>query len=427
MTTAGACAAFAGAARVVAAQPPPDADLERRIRRVIEEYGEQGLHRTGTTVDRRSGDWLFEEVNRLGAVPAREPFSLSRVDPVAARLLVGDRRIEGLPLFDGTFTGADGVEGRLGPIDSDAEIGLIDAPPNTAAAGPLGAARRQHRHRAIVCVTRGGRAGLCPNNADSFLRPFGPPVLQVSSDDWPVLREHADRRSVVHLIAAVTRTSATSFNITAKISGSGRTALPPLVVMTPRSGWYSSASERGGGIACWLELMRVTLEARPPRDVIFVASSGHELGHLGIDAFVTNRPGIVPQSVAWMHFGANIGAATHPGDSSRASTDEPERRHAVAAMGSGNTIQASDDESELVLSQAMMAVGLGVGRRVPRGTVPGGEAEVIHRGGGRYVSVIGSNALFHNPEDRGVNTVDLDVIARFTRAFAAVAAALSAS
>ena len=136
MTTAGACAAFAGAARVVAAQPPPDADLERRIRRVIEEYGEQGLHRTGTTVDRRSGDWLFEEVNRLGAVPAREPFSLSRVDPVAARLLVGDRRIEGLPLFDGTFTGADGVEGRLGPIDSDAEIGLIDAPPNTAAAGP---------------------------------------------------------------------------------------------------------------------------------------------------------------------------------------------------------------------------------------------------------------------------------------------------
>src|SRR5436190_3733941 len=407
MTAAGACGAFAAAAGMVAAQPPPDADLERRIRRVIDEYGEQGLHRTGTTVDQRSGDWLFEEVTRAGAVPAREPFSLSRVDPVTARLLVGDRRIEGLPLFDGTFTGADGVEGRLGPIDSDAEIGLIDAPPNTAAAGSLGAARRQHRHTAIVCVTRGGRPGLCPNNADAFLHPFGPPVLQVSSEDWQLLREHAERRSVVHLIAAVARAPATSFNVTARIGGIDRTALPPLVVMTPRSGWYSSASERGGGIACWLELMRTMLRVRHPRDIVFVASSGHELGHLGIDAFVERRSGIVSQSVSWMHFGANIGAAS--------------------ATGSGNTIQASDDNRELVLSQALTAAGLGIGRRIPRGTVPGGEAEVVHRGGGRYVSVIGSNALFHHPEDRGVKTVDLNAIARFTKAFAAVADACSAS
>ena len=43
-----------------------------------------------------------------------------------------------LPLFDGTFTDRDGVRGRLGPIDSHAEIGLIDTPPNTAAAGPSG-------------------------------------------------------------------------------------------------------------------------------------------------------------------------------------------------------------------------------------------------------------------------------------------------
>jgi hypothetical protein len=38
--------------------------------------------------------------------------------------------------------------------------------------------------------------------------------------------------------------------------------------------------------------------------------------------------------------------------------------------------------------------------------MPGGEAEVVHRGGGHYVSVIGSNALFHNPEDRDAKVVD---------------------
>ena len=100
-----------------------------------------------------------------------------------------------------------------------------------------------------------------------------------------------------------------------------------------------------------------------------------------------------------MHFGANIGAAQDP----------------------GNTVQASDDAFEKMLADAMSAAGLAVTRRVPRGTVPGGEAEVVHRGGGRYVSVIGRNALFHNPADRGREAIDPDVIARFTEVFVRVA------
>jgi len=400
MTIAGA---WSASVRRVPAQSRLDVDLERRIRRVIQEYGDQGFHRTGTSVDRRSGDWLFELASRIGVAPAREDFSLSRVDPHACHLLVGDERIEGLPLHDGTFTGPDGVRGRMGPIDTDAAIGLVEAPPNTAAAGPLGEARRQNRHSAIVCVTRGARAGLCPNNADAFLRPFGPPVVQVSSEHGPMLGEHAKRGTVVQLIASVTRTPATSFNVTATIPGAGR-SLAPLVVMTPRSGWYACASERGGGIACWLELMRVLHDARPARDVVFAASSGHELGHLGINAFVASRPGVVSRAAAWMHFGANIGAAA----------------------GSGTTIQASDDNGEATLSRELDAADIAISRRVPRGTVPGGEAEVVHRGGGRYVSVIGSNALFHHPADRGAQTVDVNAIARFTKAFAAVATALSA-
>jgi hypothetical protein len=40
--------------------------------------------------------------------------------------------------------------------------------------------------------------------------------------------------------------------------------------------------------------------------------------------------------------------------------------------------------------------------------------------------VIGSNALFHNPEDRGVRTVDPSAVARFTKAFAAVGRTLAA-
>lgn len=149
--------------------------------------------------------------------------------------------------------------------------------------------------------------------------------------------------------------------------------------------------------------MRTLKGAPPARDILFVASSGHELGHLGINAFIDARPGIVKQSIGWMHFGANIGAAVEP----------------------GNTVQASDDAFEARLTKEMAPAGLSVDRRVPRGTVPGGEAEAVHRGGGHYVSVIGRNALFHNPEDRGAKAVDPAVIARFVDAFTAVAQGLA--
>jgi hypothetical protein len=158
-------------------------------------------------------------------------------------------------------------------------------------------------------------------------------------------------------------------------------------------------------LACWLEIMRAMRDARPARDVLFVASSGHELGHLGIDAFIARRSGIVSAARAWIHLGANIGAA----------------------QGPGNNLQASDDEMESVMVEVMTKAGLRIDRRLPRGAVPRGEAENVQQGGGRYVSIIGNNDLFHNTSDRGAATVDLDVIGRFAGAFAIVATSLASA
>lgn len=378
--------------------------MQQRIDTVIRAYAEQGFHRTGTTVDRMSGDWLADAVRQIGLEPMREQFPLSRIDPVDASLVLDGRRIEGLPLFDGGFTDAAGVLGPLGSLDSAAPIGLADIPPNAAEAGALGDARRQDRHQAIVVVTRGTRPGFCPSNADSFRRPFGPPVLQVASDAGSFLAECARRGAKARLTAQVERLPAVAFNVVTVVAGTNRTSAP-VVVMTPRSGWWSCASERGGGLACWLEIMRAMREASPVRDVLFVASSGHELGHLGLDAFIERRPGLVPAAKAWIHLGANIGAA----------------------QGPGNNLQASDDEMESIMADAMMKAGLRIDRRLPRGAVPRGEAENVHRGGGRYISIIGNNDLFHNTGDRGVDAVDLDVIERFAGAFVTVATLLAAA
>jgi len=53
--------------------------VQQRIATVIHAYEEQGFHRTGTDVDRISGDWLANEVSQIGLKPTREEFSLSRV------------------------------------------------------------------------------------------------------------------------------------------------------------------------------------------------------------------------------------------------------------------------------------------------------------------------------------------------------------
>jgi hypothetical protein len=394
-----AMAAMTMAARTGRAATSPD--VEARVTRLVQAYSDQGVHRTATDVDTRSADWLAREVEDAGLAASREAFTIDRVDPVEAFVEAGGRRIAGFPLFDAAFTDAAGVSGRLGVSASGSNVALLDLTPNAAATGAVGQARRAGNYAALVCVTRGGRPGLCPSNADSFTAPFGPPVVQVSSEDGAWLAERANEGASVRVVAQAHRATASAYNVTASIAGGDR-GLPPLVIMTPRSGWYTCASERGGGIVCWLELMRALRSTRLSRDVLFVASSGHELGHLGINAFVDKRPGVVARSAAWMHFGANIGAATDP----------------------GNTVQSSDDESESRLTNALAAAGLRVDRRVPRGTVPGGEAEVVHRGGGTYVSVIGRNALFHHPADKDAGVVDAAAVARFVDAFTSFAAAI---
>jgi hypothetical protein len=61
----------------------------------------------------------------------------------------------------------------------------------------------------------------------------------------------------------------------------------------------------------------------------------------------------------------------------------------------------------------------------PKTQVPYGESRAIHRAGGRYLTLIGSNALFHLPQDRWPAAVDVAAVARTATACARIAVALS--
>src|SRR5262249_28072198 len=104
---------------------PAGDDRSQRIAAIIKEYDSQGYHRTATDVDNRSARWLLEKVTHLGVPGSLESFALDRIDPAPAYVQFGDRRISGVPLFDGAFTAPAGITGRLGALGGDTEIALL--------------------------------------------------------------------------------------------------------------------------------------------------------------------------------------------------------------------------------------------------------------------------------------------------------------
>jgi hypothetical protein len=375
--------------------------LESRVAAAVIAYDSQGHHRTATDGDIASAHWLESEARKAGAETALERFDLSRVDLRSCHLSTGGRRVDGVPLFDASFTNDAGISGRLGPLGSDSEIGLTESEPSRLT-DPGSESRRavltevrQSRHKAVVLITRGSRPGLFLLNAPAFTKPLGPPTLQVSSTEAAWLQEQARARTEITLVATAELKPTQAFNVIARIPGIDP-SLAPVVISTPRSGWWQCACERGGGLACWLEVVRAIAVLKPKRDCLFVAFSGHEISWLGIKDYLRRRPDLIRQAHLWLHFGANVGAPRQP-----------------------NMINASDDALEQWAVAAMEKSALSVNRKANRGSTPFGEAAFVHRGGGRYVALVCDNDLFHNPADRWPEAVDITSLTQYARAFAA--------
>jgi hypothetical protein len=406
LVVGGRSLAFALAARAGKSGPPfglkqsqvsPDA-LEQRIAGVIQAYDAQGNHRTGTEVDNASAEWLANQVRQFGVEPALEPFTLDRVDPQSCYLRIAGRRIEGVPVFDAGFTGAEGVHGRLGPLGSDAEIGLAESEPSKLAEPGIEqrsqvAEARRSRHKAVVVLTRGARPGLFLMNALAFSKPSGPPMLQVSSVESNWLKEYAQSRTEATLVVQVKRTASQALNVTAKIAGSSP-ALAPVVLMAPRSAWWQCVSEQGSRLACWLEAIRVVAAGKPSRDCLFVALSGHELGRLGIDPYIKRRPDLVRRAHAWIFLGSDIGAPRP------------------------NLIHASDEALERWIVAAMEKEGLTVNAKARHESPARGETAVIQQGGGRFVTVACGSEVYHSVADRWPEAIDVGTLARYAKALA---------
>jgi hypothetical protein len=377
-------------------------DPEQRAAAWLQAWDAAGTHRTGTAGDAAGAAWLVQAAASVGAAAATEEFALDRIDPVAAYLEVDGTRFDGVPVFDAPATGADGITGRLGDAGSDAAIAVASLSPHAVYSGEYRALRNSSVHAGLVILCQGVEPGLALLNAEQFRQPYGAPAIHLPSEAGGAVLAAVARGATARLVAQYDRRPARAANVVVTIGGRDPQR-PSLVVMTPRSSWWHSTAERGGGLVCWLESLRAVMTAAPACDVVFTANSGHELGHIGLDDFIARRPGWDrPGGAVWVHYGANIGAAE--GTLTRPSNDDALRTMAAEALGQAG--QAPD----------MLP---------PVTHVPSGETRDIHRAGGRYVTLVGSNRLFHLPQDRWPHAVDVAAIARIAAGAASLVTALT--
>jgi hypothetical protein len=384
--------------------PYPD-EAKARAVTWLTAWDSQGVHRTGTAGDEAGARWLADEAAGLGVEVASEVFTLDRLDPVACYLELDGERISGVPVFDASPTGADGLTGTLTLNGQEDGILVAQLSPRSVYTGEYEKLRRSAAHRAVVIICAGERPGTGLLNAESFRNPYRAPAIHVSSEASEAVLFAAAGAKHARVVSESQYVRASARNVIVSIRGS-RGSAARVVVMTPRSSWWQSTAERGGGLVCWLETLRALVTAPPACDVIFTANSGHELGHLGLDDFMARRPGwerpIAEGGATWVHFGANIGA-----------TD-----------GAFSLQSASDDLRQLTeteLAHAAQASGV----VAPKTLVPIGETRDVHRAGGRYVTLVGSNPLFHLPDDRWPHAVDADSVTRVAAAAAALVVKLT--
>jgi hypothetical protein len=383
----------ASASGATMAEPGFEDDLRR--------YVGFGSKQAGGDGDNRCGAWLAGELERLGFVVERQSVPVPWFAPERCEIVAGDAHAALWPQPIVRTTGADGLSGSLVRVDAAGRataplggaIALVELPFgrwSTAVARPVREpieAAFAGGALAAVVVTTGPTGKVIALNADGREPTFAGPVALLAPDDAGPLVAAAmrDAPATLHLTGTGGRRPA--FNLVGRIDrGKGRW----LVVSTPRSGWFTCAGERGGGIATWLHLARWASRNVHDHDIAFICNTGHEYEYLGAEqALKAIAPG-PRQTAFWLHLGANLAA-----------------RDWHDSLGEMTPLPGTDSQRYLVVSPPLLAAaraefaGL-AGLEAPYGTdrISAGELTGIIDAGYRPVAgVFGLHRFHHVAED----------------------------
>jgi hypothetical protein len=365
------------------------------LRDDVQRYEGFGVHRYGSPGAEAALDWLADELAQAGLAVTEQHFTMERqYDFQSGALEIGGRRIELMPHWwspedrasfsISTTFGRGGLERVALPFDRGAYL-------NDGHRASLAEAFARKPQAVLLSIDHPS-GEIFTYNVDQASASWPVPVMLVATKHSASLdAAERDGTKVTIEVAGGYRHEVGGRNIVARLDrGKGKW----LVVSTPVTSWFTSTCERGPGIAGFLAVARQATRSPANVDLVFAATSGHEIGHGGMDRFLKDGAPPPHATLAWAHFGASLAC----------------RDPIVRVVNSSTPL----------LSQVGRHFAAIEGQRLVGKKAAIGELREVHAAGyARFFGMAGSHRLFHTPADT-IAGLAADELAAVTRAFAGV-------
>ena len=136
-------------------------------------------------------------------------------------------------------------------------------------------------------------------------------------------------------------------------------------------------------------MLRKLVDSHPTRDMIFLATAGHEIGYLGLKRYMIENKELLGRNPFWIHLGASSTSKTR--------------------------LYSNESQFQKLALDSMKKSGIFPEDQMPVGSRPHSEATEIFDIGGKFISVMSSNSIFHHVNDRWPFSVDLSKLKNFQR------------
>ncbi|WP_179401467.1 hypothetical protein [Burkholderia guangdongensis] len=378
----------------VAAQPA-DATSGQALYADVLHFEQFGIHRFGSAGQNAALDWIADRLKSDGFTVEEQRFSVDRqyfLDD--ASLKVGGTTLTVMPQW---WLPERAARFSLSaPIvregDAAGKFVRVTIPYDRGAY--LGARQRDavaqavQRHPAAVLLTIDHPSGeVFAYNVAQTDTPWPVPVILVAPKDVPMLEAAEKTGEPVTLsVNGHYEHNVPGRNIIGRLDrGKART----VVVSTPESSWFESTCERGPGIAAFLATASVAAQSLKDVNLVFVATSGHEVGHGGMEYFIRDKAP-KPQDVAvWLHYGASLACYAQPADASRSSGARPINSDSRFLLMTDDVARYVEPAFKDVAAQHVTG---------PRASV-GELRDIIGAGYSHVFGMAGLHPLFHTPFD----------------------------
>lgn len=387
-------------------------------------YAHFGNHQTGSSSEAATQGWIRSQLSALGLKTGRDAYRFYAFNPGAVSLRVEGNSVSPvLPYFYSGTTPAGGVSAELvdaglgtSAEDSAAKvagkIAVISVPAVKDSIDPSFAQAVTALHSAgavaLVAVTDGPANLPFEEDVDSRAGIVGLPTVFIGKQSGTGVISAAKSGDTATLTLTAGVGNGCDTNVWGVLPGADAKRF--VVVATPSSGFDEAASERGSGVAILLGLVRhyaALPRSQRPLTLVFAATSGHEVGYLGLPTLLATHPSWFADADAYVHLGASIGAR-----------EEDEVGGPTFATGGGDLsrdLYVSENPLLESIATESFAGAQPLGTLPPSAEDPGEQAYAYHAGI-PMISVSGGSYYFHTTGDVP-STVSPSVLATMATGF----------